>query len=161
MTVERNKPIGAGHWWQRLSRPGGGAVPPSVVERIGWYEKQVRRHRQTTYALEVATILVSAAIPAAAAAKASLTVLGVLGAIVTALAGLRQLLRSNENWIRFSATLVAMQRELVAWSVATDPYDGPDADASLATAIESLVGSETSEWTTLRANSQPTPAPPA
>jgi hypothetical protein len=143
-------------WWRRLARPSGATLPPSVVQRVGWYETRVSRGRRSTYAMEAGIIVVSAAIPAAAAVGASAAFAGVLGAAVTALVGLRQLLRFNANWSRFSATLTAMQREVVTWSVASEPYGSDDADASirLATAIEALVVAETAQWTDLRATTE-------
>jgi hypothetical protein len=143
-------------WWRRLTRPSGAVPPPSVTERVGWYQQRVRRGRQATYALEGSIILVSAAIPAAVAAGAPAGVAGVLGAVVTALVGVRQLARFNAGWSRVAATVVAMQRELVLWSLAAAPYDTADdaAAVTLATAIETLVRAETTQWTELRASAE-------
>jgi uncharacterized protein DUF4231 len=145
-------------WWLRLTRPSGTQPPPSVVERLGWYERRVRNARRATYALEGSIIVVAAAIPATVAAGGSAGLAGVLGSIVTALVGVRQLLRLNATWARVSATVVAMQRELVTWSVAAAPYDGEDtrAGVALATAIEGLVGAETTQWTELRSTAEQT-----
>jgi hypothetical protein len=145
-------------WWLRLTRPSGTEPPPSVVERLGWYEKRVRNARRATYTLEISIIVVAAAIPATVAAGGPAGLAGVLGAIVTALVGVRQLLRFNATWTRVGVTIVAMQRELVAWSVATAPYDGDDTTAgvALATAIEGLVVAETTQWTELRASTEQT-----
>jgi hypothetical protein len=143
-------------WWRRLTRPSGAQPPPSVVQRLGWYAGRVRNGRLATYALEGSIIVVSAAIPATVAAGGSAGVAGVLGAIVTALVGVRQLMRLNATWSRVSATLVAMQRELVLWSVAAAPYDVDDtaAGVALTTAIEGLVVAETTQWTELRATAE-------
>ena len=140
-------------WWRQLARPSGAPPPPSVVQRLAWYEQRVRNARRATYTLEGAIIVVSAAIPASAAVGGSAALAGVLGAVVTALVGVRQLVRFNAGWSRTAATLVAMQRELVTWSVAAAPYavDDEAANVALATAIEGLVVAETSQWTELRA----------
>lgn len=133
-------------WWQRLTSPGGAQLPMSVQERLLWYSKQVSRQRITNYLLEGVTVVIAASIPAAAALGASTAVTAVLGAAVAVLAGLRQLVRPGESWVRASATLVAMQREAVVWSAGAVPYDGERADTLLVENVESLVAAETSQW---------------
>jgi hypothetical protein len=133
-------------WWQKLTNPGTGPLPVSVGERIAWYEARVRQHRVGNYVLETATVVVAAAIPAAAALGAPVAVTGVLGAAVTVLAGLRQLIRPGENWIRFSKTLVALQREVVLWGAGGKPYDGDHADTTLIENVENLIVEETTSW---------------
>ena len=74
-----------------------------------------------------------------------------LGAIVTALIGARQLFKPEEDWIRFSRTLVALHAEAVSYSVGAPPYDDDAiAAAELATNTEKLVAAETAQWSTLR-----------
>jgi Protein of unknown function (DUF4231) len=143
------------YWWQQLIGPDGKPkrLPSSVSERLGWYEEQVRYHRDRFHGFEIAIIVVSAAIPAAAAIGASAGTVGVLGALVTALVSVRQLYRWGEHWIRFSGSLIAMQREVVAWSVGVNPYDADEpqrADVLLSTQVESLVTAETAQWSALQ-----------
>ncbi|GHJ49581.1 hypothetical protein Cs7R123_69230 [Catellatospora sp. TT07R-123] len=134
------------HWWQRLTSPGGGTLPLSVTERLSWYERQVRKQRRGNHTLEATTVVLAAGIPAAAALGAPAAVTAVLGALVAVLAGLRQLLRPGENWIRSSGTLVALQREAVLWSAGRAPYDGDKPDAALVENVEALVADEAMRW---------------
>jgi hypothetical protein len=151
---EGRRPAGE-YWWQRLRRPDGRPLPPSAVERLGWYERQVRRKRTSYYIVEVVILLASAAVPAAAAAGASIAAMGVIGAAVTALIGTRQLFRLEEDWIRFSRALIDLHAEVVAFSVGTPPYDDErTAEATLATTVERLVAAETAQWSTLREQHQ-------
>ena len=137
-------------WWAELTS-GGRELPHSVKERIRWYNGYVGRQRVGFYALEGMVIVTSATIPAVAAVGAPNAVAGVLGAAVTGLVSLRQLLRARENWVRCSATLMVLQSEAVAWSVGAPPYDNPNtADATLATKVEHIVIHETTQWTALR-----------
>ncbi len=133
-------------WWQELERSGPGPLPASVRERIAWYEGRVRYHRRANAVVETVTVMLAASIPAATSVGASVAVAGVLGAVVTALAGVRQLMRAGENWIRLSATLVALQREVVLWSASIGRYNGRDADAALVKTIENIVIQETGRW---------------
>jgi hypothetical protein len=149
-------------WWRHLRNPGDRALPGSVVERMRFYGRQMRQQRQANYALEGSAVIIAAGIPAAAALGASVALMGVLGAIVAILAGLRQLLRPGENWIRTSGAMVAIQREAVLWSAGADPYAGPDADVVLVSRVEDLVGQETAGWAALRAPKEdPVAARPA
>ncbi|MFL5515318.1 MAG: DUF4231 domain-containing protein, partial [Gemmatimonadales bacterium] len=115
------------------------------------------------YLSEALLLLLSASIPACAAAGASVTVTGVLGALVVVSAGLRQLFRWGENWVRASSVLMALQGELVNWSCGSSPYDGADSLAVLASRTEELVRSEAGEWAETRSSAPqpPVAGPPA
>ncbi|MDI1465004.1 DUF4231 domain-containing protein [Catellatospora sp. KI3] len=134
------------HWWQQLTSPSGSSLPLSVIERVSWYEHQVKKQRRGNHALEATTVVLAAGIPAAAALGAPTAVTAVLGALVAILAGLRQLLRPGENWIRSSGTLIALQRETVLWSAGNAPYDGQRPDAALVENVEALVADEAMRW---------------
>jgi hypothetical protein len=143
--------VADGPWWQHLRGPGDRALPGSVVERMRFYARQMRRQRQANYVLEGAAVIIAAGIPAVAALGAPVAATGVLGAIVAILAGLRQLTRPAENWIRTSGAMISIQREAVLWSAGADPYRGPDADVVLVERVEDLVAQETAGWAALRA----------
>ncbi|MGW2088874.1 DUF4231 domain-containing protein [Streptomyces sp. NPDC001880] len=144
-------------WWDELRGPAGADLPPSVRERATWYERHVRRQRLGHYLSEVVLLLLSASIPACAAVGASVTVTGVLGALVVASAGLRQLFRWSENWVRAGSVLMALHGELVSWSCGSAPYDGADSSTVLAAKTEELLRSETGEWVD---TTRPTPHTP-
>ncbi|WP_438492322.1 DUF4231 domain-containing protein [Streptomyces asiaticus] len=128
---------------------------------MAWYEWHQRRQRLGHYLSEAALLLISASIPACAAAGASVAVTGVLGALVVVSTGLRQLFRWGENWVRASSVLRALEGEIVNWSCGSAPYDGADSSAVLASRTEELVRSETGEWAeTRRSASQPPVAAP-
>ena len=137
-------------WWSTLTRDNR-PVPLHVVERLRGDPDQSRRQNTGFYLIEWLVILTSASIPALTAAGKPAAVVGVIGATVTGLVSVRQLLHSRENWIRYAATVVALEGELVAWHVAGDPYtDETKADAMLATRVEEVVRRETAQWRALR-----------
>ncbi|MGW4139051.1 hypothetical protein ACWELV_20035 [Streptomyces mirabilis] len=78
-------------------------------------------------------------------------------------AGLRQLFRWGENWVRTNSMLMALQGELVNWSCGSAPYGGADSSAVLASRTEELVRSEAGEWAETRrsAPQPPVAGPPA
>jgi hypothetical protein len=144
------KPAGR-YWWQGLKHPDGQPLPVNTLERLRWYEKQVRWKRISYYAIELVVLVASASIPAAAAAGATTVAVGILGAIVTALVGTRQLFRLEEDWIRFSGTLIALHAEVVSYSAGAEPYqDAQTAAGTLARKTERLVAAETVQWSALR-----------
>ncbi|MEU9382022.1 DUF4231 domain-containing protein [Streptomyces sp. NPDC048279] len=149
-------------WWAELRGPDGAELPPNVRERIAWYEWHKRRQRFGHYLSEAVLLLLSASIPACAAAGASVTVTGILGALVVVSAGLRQLFRWGENWVRVSSVLTALQGELVNWSCGSPPYNGADSLAVLASRTEELVRSEAGEWAETRSSvpQSPVAGPP-
>jgi hypothetical protein len=138
-------------WWRHLRNPDDRALPGSVVERMRFYARQMRNQRLANYALEGLAVIIAASIPAVAALGAPVAATGVLGAIVAILAGLRQLTRPGENWIRTSGAMISIQREAVLWSAGADPYIGLDADVVLISRVEDLVAQETAGWAALRA----------
>ena len=80
-----------------------------------------------------------------------MSTIAIFGAFVTALIGVRQLYRLGDQWIRVASTLVALEREVVAWSVGVKPYEEPqNRDAELANRVESIVLMETTRWSALR-----------
>jgi hypothetical protein len=133
-----------------------------VRERIAWYERHVRRQRIGFYLSEILIVLISASIPASAAAGASAAVTGVLGALVVVAAGMRQLFRWGENWIRAGGSLRALQAEVVRWSHGVGPYrDRTDATARLAEETEAIVLAETGDWANARRAAIVSAPPPA
>lgn len=146
-----DRPNATTYSWASLGNPAGAAIPPTVAERVTFYERQVRNHRIGTYVLETALIVTAAAVPVATAFRAPLGVIAVLSGVVAALTGLRALIRPGENWIRSAGTLVACQREIAVWSAGRRPYDDRDAVPRLVERVEDLVAQETARWADQRA----------
>jgi hypothetical protein len=139
------------YWWRTLRRADGQELPPSTIERLAWYERVTQRRRVVHYVMETVIVVTSASGAGAPAGGGGTRPRGILGAVVTALIGARQLFRPEEDWIRFSRTLVALHAEAVAFSVGSLPYDnGVTAAAEIATNTERLVAAETAQWSTLR-----------
>jgi hypothetical protein len=133
-------------------------VPAWVQANLRFYDRGTNRARIGYYALETVIILTSASIPAAAAVGASVAVTGVLGAVVAALIGLRQLAGWREQWVRFAVVRSALEREVVSWSAELGGYAGPDADERLLLVAQDLVAGETGRWAMLRSREPGAPA---
>lgn len=105
----------------------------------------------------IALLLITASIPVVAAAEGSRILIAALGAIATFLAGVGDLFRWRENFIRENRSIMQIQRELVMWKVGREPYrrhkiDPNDAlpeDADeLTVRVEEIVQTEGEGWAT-------------
>jgi hypothetical protein len=117
---------------------------------LDWYESHNRTARIGFYVVEVLVILVSAAIPASAAAGGSVAAAGVLGALVTALVSVRALTGWRESWVRYGLTRASIQREVVRFGASVAPYGGQDAASQLIVTVEDIVAGENSQWASVR-----------
>jgi Protein of unknown function (DUF4231) len=147
----------ASPWWERARRQDR-PVPAWVQANLHFYDRGTNQARIGHYALETLIILTSASIPAAAAVGASVAVTGVLGAVVAALIGLRQLAGWREQWVRFAVVRSALEREVVSWTAALGGYAEPDADERLLLVAQDLVAGETGRWAMLRSREPGTPS---
>ncbi|WP_418961228.1 hypothetical protein [Streptomyces tritici] len=75
--------------------------------------------------------------------------LGIMGAAVVVITGLRNIFDWRHGWARAATTFVAMQHEYVDWAEERGAYDGLSAEASsslLSTNINAIVTRATSAW---------------
>jgi hypothetical protein len=133
-----------------LARMGNGGTGPAwarLDSQLGWYEEKSRHHKRWYQVLKVAQIVIAAAIPVVAAAGASATVAGALGAVIVILEGLQQLFRFQENWIAYRITAEALKREKSLCLAKAGAYAGADRpDALLAERVERIITRESGAW---------------
>jgi hypothetical protein len=133
-----------------LARMGNGETGPAwerLESQLGWYEEKSRHHKRWYQGLKVAQIVIAAAIPVVAAAGASATVAGALGAVVVILEGLQQVFRFQENWIAYRVTAEALKREKHLCLAKAGSYAATDRpDALLAARVERIVTQESGAW---------------
>jgi hypothetical protein len=133
-----------------LARMGNGGTGPAwerLESQLGWYEEKSRHHKRWYQGLKVAQIVIAAAIPVVAAAGASATVAGALGAVIVVLEGFQQLFRFQENWIAYRVTAEALKREKSLCLAKAGAYAGADRPgALLAERVERIVTQESGAW---------------
>jgi Protein of unknown function (DUF4231) len=118
-----------------------------LEDQLAWYDAKAGHHRRWYQWLKVAQIVVAAAIPAVAAAGASVGVAGGLGALVVVLEGLQQLFQFQQNWIGYRGTAEALKHEKFLYLAGAGPYAGSDSpDRLLAERVEGLVSQEHAAW---------------
>jgi hypothetical protein len=136
------------------SPPQAGPAWERLVEQLDWYERKAKHHKRWFQALKVVQIVVAAAIPVAAAAGASATVAGALGALIVVVEGVQQLFQFQQNWIAYRGTAEALKHEKFLYLAAAGPYeDARRPAARLAERVERLVSQEQTAWATAQRDS--------
>lgn len=124
----------------------GRPVWDRLESQITWYETRARTSQWWFKLLKVGQIVVAAAIPVVAAAGASATVAGAMGAAVVVLEGLQQLFQFQQNWTSYRSTSEALKHEKFLFLAGAVPYGSTNRDQLLAARVEALVSDETSAW---------------
>jgi hypothetical protein len=125
----------SGPMWERLE------------SQIKWYDANARSNQVWFKGLKVAQIAFAAAIPVTAAAGASATVAGAMGALIVILEALQQLFQFQPNWTTYRSTCEALKREKFLFLAHAGDYaDRANGEQLLAMRVETLVSDETSKW---------------
>ena len=113
-----------------------------------WYKSHAIRSRKAYRVSETAVLVVSAAIPAAAAITPHDAVIpAILGALVVILSGLRAVFHWQDNYLRFSGAREAVEAERRLYYTFTTPYDdSATRDQVLAASISRIEQAEMGGW---------------
>jgi hypothetical protein len=117
-------------------------------ESYNWYKIAAIRSRRLYKTLEVAVLVISAAIPTSAVLFAdNASIPAVLGAVVVVLTGLRSIYHWQENYIRFSQAREAVDGERRQYRTDARPYDdAATRDQNLAGAVSRIEQEEMHGW---------------
>jgi len=117
-------------------------------ESYTWYRRAAIRSRTGYRISETSVLVLSAAIPAAAAiVPHSAIIPAVLGAIVVVISGLRAVFHWQDNYLRFSAAREAVEAERRLYYTGTEPYEDPDTrDKVLAQTVSRIEQGEMGGW---------------
>jgi hypothetical protein len=117
-------------------------------DSYGWYRTAAIRSRRWYRWSETSILIVSAAIPAAAAIATHNTVVpAVLGAVAVILSGLRAIFHWQDNYLRFSGAREAVEAERRLYHTSAKPYDEPETrDQVLIAAITRIEQGEMGGW---------------
>lgn len=124
-----------------------GVVWERLESQLSWYDGNARSNQFWFKALKVVQIALAAAIPVTAAAGASATVAGAMGALIVIVEALQQLFQFQPNWTSYRSTCEALKREKYLFLAHAGDYSGlADGEQLLAMRVEALVSDETSKW---------------
>lgn len=125
-------------------------VKDRVDDQIAWYAGKSRANQHGYRVLKIIELVAAALIPFLAgmgdAIPASAWLLGALGVIVAACAGIGGIYHHQENWIAYRTTAEALKQEKYRFLTGTTPYDGDAAFATFVQRVETLVARENAEW---------------
>jgi hypothetical protein len=127
-----------------------------LQDQIDWYDRKSASSQKTFKRLRTTEIVAAALIPflsgilinlPASYKLVSPIVIGVLGIIVTVIAGVLSLGRYQERWVEYRATCESLKREKYLFQTGVEPYDTADAFRLLVQRTEELLSKENSSWT--------------
>ncbi|MFE6162152.1 MULTISPECIES: DUF4231 domain-containing protein [unclassified Streptomyces] len=129
---------------------GRGPIPDRVQGHLRFFEDGAASCKRNASRVDLAVIILAAAIPAAAAFRVPGYYLALLGAAVVIVQSLGRNFQWKENWIRETAVLMAIQQEVVWFDHLIPPYGGgPDDDARrslLVARVETIVQEDAARW---------------
>ena len=134
-------------------------TPPEYIEerlqdQIDWYSRRSSTSQTTFRTLRRMEIVAAALIPFLSGLAISdgpyrfaLTVaIGVLGLVVTIIAGFLSLGRYQENWTEYRTTSESLRKEKFLFETRVEPYGGEDAFNLLVQRVETLISKENTNW---------------
>lgn len=133
-------------WFFQARNPLGIEVPASVVIQWRRYLRAGDMARRRHAALELLSLVVTAAIPACAAFGVPAQWIGLLGALAVIVHGTRQLTGWKESWANRKRVRYAIEREVALFRVGAERYAGEDAAVRLVECVEDIVAEEREDW---------------
>ncbi|HYJ88518.1 MAG TPA: DUF4231 domain-containing protein [Pyrinomonadaceae bacterium] len=134
-------------------------TPPEYIEKrlqdqIDWYSRRSSTSQATFKTLRRMEIVAAALIPFLSGLAISdgryrlaLTIaIGVLGLVVTVIAGFLSLGRYQENWTDYRTTSESLRKEKFLFETRVEPYGGEDAFNLLVQRVETLISKENTNW---------------
>jgi Protein of unknown function (DUF4231) len=113
-----------------------------------WYVTASQRSRRNHRIVEIATVVVSAAIPVAAVIAPGVpAITAVLGAVLVVIAGMRATFKWQENYLRFSQARETVEQQRRLFLVGAAPYDDPATrEEELIRTVSRIERDEMGEW---------------
>jgi Protein of unknown function (DUF4231) len=131
--------------------PDRSAAWDRLQDQIAWYDRKSQFNQRWFKRLKVGQIVTAAAIPVAAGASVSVSVIGAAGAAIVVLEGLQQLQQYQQNWTTYRSTCERLKHEQFLFLAQAGPYAvAPDREAMLAERVEGLVSQEHAAWVSQR-----------
>lgn len=124
-----------------------------VDDQINWYDKKSLSSQRWFKRLRVSEVICAALIPFLSGYvhlyQSQITfVIGMLGVVVAAIAGLLGLYQFQENWIEYRTTCESLKKEKYLFLTCSEPYDCDDEGRLqlLVHRVETLISRENTDW---------------
>ena len=123
-------------------------------EQYQWYSSKSRTNKMIFLWLRIAEIAAAALIPFLSGLlinmdnykTTGIIIIGVLGMLVTVIAGVLSLGRYQENWIEFRKTSESLKREKFLYETQVEPYNADNRFNLLVQTVESMLAKENTDW---------------
>ena len=123
-----------------------------VLDQINWYEKKSAYNKRWFLTFKISEIVFALFIPFLSgfinsAGSPLKIVVGALGIIVAAIAGLITLIKFQENWLEYRTVAESLKLEKFLFLSKAGPYkDASDSFPLFVERIESLISTSTKKW---------------
>ncbi len=127
-------------------------IEKRVEDQIQWYDAKAKSSQKAFRVLRAFEIILAASIPLLSGFVNDFhninikTLIGIMGVIITIIAGLLSLFQFQENWVQYRATCEALKNEKFLFLAQAAPYDTRNAFILLVQRVEALLSKETSVW---------------
>ena len=119
-------------------------------DQINWYNKRSGQNQKMYKRLRCAELILSGSIPFiisfANQYNYVIIIVGLLGVVITAIAGILSLCKFHENWVIYRNTCEALQREKYLYLTRTSPYTNENSFHLLVERVEALMANENYSW---------------
>jgi len=120
-------------------------------EQMNWYDKKSMWHQKRFKRLRFIEVIAAAIIPLVAGNITSQTLelkvlVGILGVIITIIAGAVALNKYQEHWIEYRTTAESLKHQKFLFLTKTAPYHTDEAFNFLVETVEGLISKENSKW---------------
>lgn len=126
--------------------------------QITWYDSKSQFEKKHYYHIRTLQLFFSSSIPVLTGLVLNchyiLTVIAILGALVTVLEGISSVKKYHEKWIQYRTIAEALKKEKYIYSVSAGVYDSEDTDTlkTLVERCESIISSENINWANMDNN---------
>jgi Protein of unknown function (DUF4231) len=144
-------------------------ITKRLEDQYEYYEGKSIRYQKRYYFLRTVEIIAAALIPFLSGLiigfpeyrQTGTITIGILGMLVTIIAGMLSLRRYQENWIEYRKGAESLKRERFIFETQTPPYDKDNRFSVFVQNIELILGKENANWSQnmLKALEPPKPPP--
>ncbi len=122
-----------------------------LQDQIEWYDRKSLWNQKYFKRLRTSEIICAGAIPLLSGFLMPETlylkiIVGVLGLVISVIAGVLSVFKFQENWIEYRATSEMLKHEKYLFLAEASPYNVRDAFLLLVARVESLISKENSNW---------------
>jgi hypothetical protein len=128
------------------------AATERLERQLKWYTDNQKRCHQMYGAIKIAQLVIAATIPVLTAIESIRLeqpwIIAAFGGAIVVLEGYQQMMRYHDNWLRYSVTREALEREKYLYEVHAGPYarEKTHPERLLEEHVEAILAHEIGSW---------------